>query len=172
MPCESRRGAFAERLLGGGQEPDPRFSLANERTFLAWIRTAMALLAGAMAIDALVEANLPGAWRGFLAALLAGLGLLTAALAWSRTQLLGVVLAVLVLRRLAELSLLALLPAAVLLFGVCLATFSQRQRYARGHRALIAGTRAHNLGAVTGLCLGQVLVAALALALIVAGGAR
>lgn len=29
-----------------GNEPDYRFSLANERTFLAWIRTALALLAG------------------------------------------------------------------------------------------------------------------------------
>ena len=26
-------------------EPDPRFSLANERTYLAWIRTALALVA-------------------------------------------------------------------------------------------------------------------------------
>jgi putative membrane protein len=29
-----------------GAEPDYRFSLANERTFLAWIRTGLALLAG------------------------------------------------------------------------------------------------------------------------------
>lgn len=29
-----------------GKEPDYRFSLANERTFLAWIRSALALLAG------------------------------------------------------------------------------------------------------------------------------
>lgn len=29
-----------------GKEPDYRFSLANERTFLAWIRTALAILAG------------------------------------------------------------------------------------------------------------------------------
>ena len=29
-----------------GVEPDYRFSLANERTFLAWIRTGLALLAG------------------------------------------------------------------------------------------------------------------------------
>ncbi len=29
-----------------GIEPDYRFTLANERTFLAWIRTALALLAG------------------------------------------------------------------------------------------------------------------------------
>ncbi len=28
-----------------GDEPDYRFTLANERTFLAWIRTALALLA-------------------------------------------------------------------------------------------------------------------------------
>lgn len=28
-----------------GHEPDYRFSLANERTFLAWMRTALALLA-------------------------------------------------------------------------------------------------------------------------------
>jgi putative membrane protein len=31
-----------------GQEPDYRFSLANERTFLAWVRSALALLAGSL----------------------------------------------------------------------------------------------------------------------------
>jgi putative membrane protein len=36
-----------------GEMPDYRFSLANERTFLAWIRTSMAVLAGAIAIDQL-----------------------------------------------------------------------------------------------------------------------
>ena len=34
-----------------GKEPDYRFSLANERTFLAWIRTALALLAGAVLLE-------------------------------------------------------------------------------------------------------------------------
>ncbi len=34
-----------------GSEPDYRFSLANERTFLAWIRTALALLAGGIALE-------------------------------------------------------------------------------------------------------------------------
>jgi len=32
-----------------GETPDYRFSLANERTFLAWVRTALALIAGGMA---------------------------------------------------------------------------------------------------------------------------
>lgn len=35
-------------------EPDYRFTLANERTFLAWIRTALALLAGSVVIVQLV----------------------------------------------------------------------------------------------------------------------
>jgi putative membrane protein len=33
-----------------GDEPDPRFTLANERTFLAWIRTALALVATGLAV--------------------------------------------------------------------------------------------------------------------------
>ena len=32
-----------------GRTPDYRFSLANERTFLAWIRTGLALIAGGLA---------------------------------------------------------------------------------------------------------------------------
>ena len=37
-----------------GTEPDYRFSLANERTFLAWIRTVLAVLASAVLLDAVV----------------------------------------------------------------------------------------------------------------------
>ena len=33
-----------------GTRPDYRFSLANERTFLAWVRTSLALIAGGTAI--------------------------------------------------------------------------------------------------------------------------
>ena len=43
-----------------GSEPDPRFTLANERTFLAWIRTALALTAGGVALEALTVPLLPG----------------------------------------------------------------------------------------------------------------
>jgi putative membrane protein len=32
-----------------GKSPDYRYSLANERTFLAWIRTGLALIAGGLA---------------------------------------------------------------------------------------------------------------------------
>jgi len=34
-----------------GEDPDYRFSLANERTFLAWIRTALAILAGGVVLE-------------------------------------------------------------------------------------------------------------------------
>lgn len=34
-----------------GREPDYRFFLANERTFLAWLRTALALLASGVLLD-------------------------------------------------------------------------------------------------------------------------
>ncbi len=46
------RTGFSARILRGGAEPDPRFTLANERTFLAWIRTSLALLAGGVAVEA------------------------------------------------------------------------------------------------------------------------
>ena len=44
---ESRRPDWRRE----GTEPDYRFSLANERTFLAWIRTALAVLAGSVLLD-------------------------------------------------------------------------------------------------------------------------
>ncbi len=38
-----------EKVETVGERPDYRFSLANERTFLAWIRTGLALIAGGLA---------------------------------------------------------------------------------------------------------------------------
>ncbi|WP_028921815.1 DUF202 domain-containing protein [Pseudonocardia acaciae] len=59
-------------------EPDYRFTLANERTFLAWLRTALALLAGAVAVVQLVpEFTVAGA-RDVLGGLLALMSLVAA----------------------------------------------------------------------------------------------
>ena len=33
-----------------GSDPDPRFTLANERTFLAWTRTALSFIAAGLAV--------------------------------------------------------------------------------------------------------------------------
>ncbi|MFV0932984.1 YidH family protein [Pseudomonas jessenii] len=52
MKPTASSSALNRLLLGQGQEPDPRFTLANERTFLAWIRTALALLASGIAVEA------------------------------------------------------------------------------------------------------------------------
>ncbi len=64
-------------------EPDYRFTMANERTFLAWQRTALGLLAAAVALVQLVpELTIPGARRvlgmglAMLAVLTSGMGLL------------------------------------------------------------------------------------------------
>jgi putative membrane protein len=42
------------RLAEVGTDPDYRFTLANERTFLAWIRTALALIAAGAAVTSLL----------------------------------------------------------------------------------------------------------------------
>ena|SRR5690348_2675770 len=60
-------------------EPDYRFTLANERTFLAWQRTALGLLAAAVAVvQFLPEPAIPGL-RHALGAAVGALAILTAA---------------------------------------------------------------------------------------------
>jgi putative membrane protein len=73
----------------GDQAVDYRFTLANERTFLAWIRTALALLAGAVAVLHLLPLGWEEAPRtvvGLLLAVLAGVVTVYAPLRWYRVQ--------------------------------------------------------------------------------------
>lgn len=72
---------FPHRVYGVGTEPDPRFTLANERTFLAWIRTTLALLAGAAAVDAL-GLPMPQIAQQTITLALALAGLISAVQAW------------------------------------------------------------------------------------------
>ena len=74
VPPEERR--WPRSVYGVGSEPDPRFSLANERTFLAWIRTSLAFLAGGIAVEAFTEDLFPEPVRTFLAVVLLLLGVL------------------------------------------------------------------------------------------------
>ena len=67
-----------------GKKPDYRFTLANDRTFLAWIRTALALLAGAVGIDQFSPQLSSPTLRLALALLLVLSGTVLAVVAWYR----------------------------------------------------------------------------------------
>ncbi|MGW3955051.1 YidH family protein [Streptomyces sp. NPDC004752] len=64
-----------DRIRDEGDTPDYRFSLANERTFLAWLRTALALIGGGFAVDQFLP-ELRWGWRVGLALALLGAGVL------------------------------------------------------------------------------------------------
>lgn len=51
---------FPHSVYGSGSEPDARFSLANERTFLAWISTGLALLSVGVGLESLAVNVQPG----------------------------------------------------------------------------------------------------------------
>ena len=92
----SRSGRFAVWWPGGaadpedGREPDPRFTFANERTFLAWSRTALALVVAGLGIVQLLP-PFPGVpvGRHLLGVPLIVLGAVLAVVAygeWMRNQ--------------------------------------------------------------------------------------
>lgn len=80
-----RRAGLVRRVLNDprdvGEHPDYRFTLANERTFLAWIRTALALAAGGLGIVSFID-NLYG--KELLGLVLLGLSFVTSATSYRR----------------------------------------------------------------------------------------
>ena len=78
-----------DRAAGVGQTPDYRFSLANERTFLAWIRTGLALIAGGLACAQFLPPLAIKHLRELIAVALLLLGAVVALRAvdhWARTE--------------------------------------------------------------------------------------
>ena len=80
---EETRRRWPAFVYAEGEEPDYRFSFANERTYLAWIRTALALLAAGVALD-VVDLPLGDVLQTALALVLVVLGLFCTAAAWLR----------------------------------------------------------------------------------------
>ena len=54
-PTQHPDHRWPRRVYATGSDPDPRFTFANERTFLAWIRTGLGFLAAGVAIAAVAR---------------------------------------------------------------------------------------------------------------------
>lgn len=79
---------FPSSLYGVGDEPDARFSLANERTFLAWIGTSLALIAAGVALDSFAN-DIHPLFKLVAAVLLIAMGIVLpfqAWIGWVRTE--------------------------------------------------------------------------------------
>ncbi len=81
LPPQFRAKVFIGDPRDHGDDPDYRFTLANERTFLAWIRTALALAAGGLGAVTILD-DFPG--EEFLGLGLLALSFLTAATSYRR----------------------------------------------------------------------------------------
>ena len=72
---------FPKTVYRNGEDPDERFSLANERTFLAWIRTSLALISGGVALAALNQVS-PTKGHHLVSIVLIVIGILGPVYAW------------------------------------------------------------------------------------------
>jgi putative membrane protein len=85
-PADRRR---PRSIYGVGTEPDPRFSMANERTALAWVRTGLAFIAGGIALTSVsAVAGLPGFLDvvALISCVVGGVTALNALVSWRRTE--------------------------------------------------------------------------------------
>ncbi len=80
---EGRR--WPRSVFGSGEEPDPRFSLANERTFLAWLRTAVGFGAAGVALVSL-DLHVHGIYARAAACLFIAAAVALPIAAWCRWQ--------------------------------------------------------------------------------------
>jgi len=86
QPADRRR---PRSVYGVGSEPDPRFSMANERTALAWVRTGLALIAGGIALTSVAAvADLPIFLDAVavLSSLLGAVTAINALFSWQRNE--------------------------------------------------------------------------------------
>src|SRR6204780_3485384 len=76
--------------VGEGTEPDPRYTFANERTFLAWSRTALALVVAGLGVGQLLPPfpGVAGGRHGLGVALIVfgRVVAVTASLEWVRNE--------------------------------------------------------------------------------------
>lgn len=82
----ARRRRSRQPLHEVGSEPDYRFTLANERTFLAWIRTSLALLGGGVGVVTLLPQFGPRGTRGVLGLVLLALSTVLAVGSYRRWE--------------------------------------------------------------------------------------
>ncbi|MFC5996462.1 YidH family protein [Pseudonocardia hispaniensis] len=74
------------RIYAVGTEPDPRFTMANERTLLAWLRTALAFVVTGIAATALQAHVARPAFIGIVAGGACLTGTIAAIAAYGRWQ--------------------------------------------------------------------------------------
>ena len=78
MSTPDDRGWLSRTVFPDGEDPDARFTLANERTFLSWTRTSLAFLAGGIALQAFPIESLNPTLQRTAAILMVIVGLLIA----------------------------------------------------------------------------------------------
>ena len=85
-PTRDDEAEPAEPTTDHEAEPDPRFSFANERTFLAWIRTALGLVTAGLVVTQLFPAFDLSFGRRLVGLPLIALGVLISLFSYSSWQ--------------------------------------------------------------------------------------